>query len=357
MGIPPLALRWGALIALSLALGFALNAIHLPGALLIGPMVASIVFATRGHAVRVPQAAFVCGQGVVGVMIAGFLPLSIGAEMAARWPVFVLGTLSTLIAASALGWLMARSRLLPGTTAIWGSSPGAATVMTLMSEHYGADLRLVALMQYLRVVCCAAVAALMARIIGEPATSHAAAAAAPALAWGAVAATLVVAWGGAWLGVRTRLPGAPLVLPMALGIAAKAAALLTVSLPTPLLALCYAVIGWGLGARFTPDIIGHAARVLPRVFLGIMALIALCGCFAVLLVKFAGIDPLTAYLATSPGGADTVVIIAATTKVDTPFVIAMQMARFFCVMITGPAVARMLSPPRGAAPAESLSRP
>ena len=46
-----------------------------------------------------------------------------------EWPLF-LGVVLTVVAASgALGWLMSRSRALPGTTAVWGSSPGAATAM------------------------------------------------------------------------------------------------------------------------------------------------------------------------------------------------------------------------------------
>lgn len=62
-----------------------------------------------------------------------------------------------------------------------------------------------------------------------------------------------------------------------------------------------------------------------------------------LLVWFAGVDPLTAYLATSPGGADSVAIIAANTKVDMPFVMAMQSGRFIVVMLIGPALARYIA--------------
>ena len=49
-----------------------------------------------------------------------------------------------------------------------------------------------------------------------------------------------------------------------------------------------------------------------------------------------GTDPLTAYLATSPGGADSVAIIAASSNVDVPFVMAMQMARFILVLLVVP---------------------
>ncbi|HUO98599.1 MAG TPA: AbrB family transcriptional regulator, partial [Rhizomicrobium sp.] len=65
--------------------------------------------------------------------------------------------------------------------------------------------------------------------------------------------------------------------------------------------------------------------------------------FGLVLTKIAGIDPLTAYLATSPGGADSVAIIAASSKVDAPFVMSMQMARFAAVLATGPALARFLA--------------
>jgi len=55
------------------------------------------------------------------------------------------------------------------------------------------------------------------------------------------------------------------------------------------------------------------------------------------------VDPLTAYLATSPGGADSVAIISASTPVDVPFVMAMQMSRFLIILFLGPALARLLS--------------
>jgi len=79
------------------------------------------------------------------------------------------------------------------------------------------------------------------------------------------------------------------------------------------------------------------------VFLSIVVLIAVCASFGGLLVVFAGIDPLTAYLATSPGGADSIAIIAASTKTDMPFIMAMQVARFLLVLVAGPRLARVLS--------------
>jgi membrane AbrB-like protein len=87
----------------------------------------------------------------------------------------------------------------------------------------------------------------------------------------------------------------------------------------------------------------YAARVFPTIAASTLTLIALCGGLAWLLHVIVGTDPLTAYLATSPGGADSVAIIAASSPVDVPFVMAMQMARFILVMLVGPTLARVVA--------------
>jgi uncharacterized membrane protein AbrB (regulator of aidB expression) len=57
-----------------------------------------------------------------------------------------------------------------------------------------------------------------------------------------------------------------------------------------------------------------------------------------------GVDPLTAYLATSPGGMDSVAIIAAASDtVNVSFVMALQTARFLFVLVLGPAIARLVA--------------
>jgi hypothetical protein len=340
----PIGGQWGLLVVLSVLLALGFIALGLPAALLLGPMLAAIVVAANGGTTRLPMTPFYAAQAVIGCMIADKLPLSLFGEVGRNWPVFFGGVLSVIVAASALGWLLTRWQVLPGATAIWGSSPGAATVMTLMSESYGADMRLVALMQYLRVVCCAIAASFVSRLWagggGTPA---------PAIVWFAptpplaLVVTLALAAIGVVAGLSRRIPGGALLTPLVLGLVLKGALGVDFALPTPLLAASYAVVGWGIGARFTPEIIGHAARVLPRILASILTLIAICGGFAVILHFATGVDPLTAFLATSPGGADSVAIIAASSNVDLPFVMAMQMTRFILVIVLGPVIARFVA--------------
>jgi membrane AbrB-like protein len=340
----PIGGQWALLIVLSALLALGLVALRLPAALLLGPMLAAILVAASGGTTRLPVPPFYAAQAVIGCMIADKLPLSLFGEVGRNWPIFIGGVLSVIVAANLLGWLLARWRVLPGATAIWGASPGAATVMTLMSESYGADMRLVALMQYLRVVCCAIAASFVSRLWAEgggtPTPTIVWFAATPPLA---LAGTLALAVIGVLAGLSGRVPGGALLTPLALGLAVKGVFGADLALPMWLLAASYALVGWGIGSRFTPEIIGHAAHVLPRVLASILALIAICGGFAAILHFGAGVDPLTAFLATSPGGADSVAIIAASSKVDLPFVMAMQMTRFILVIILGPAIARFVA--------------
>ncbi len=121
------------------------------------------------------------------------------------------------------------------------------------------------------------------------------------------------------------------------------AGLISLHLPQWLLALAYGVIGWRIGLTFTRRILRHAASALPQVVGSILALMAFCGGLAFLLWWLMGIDPLTAYLATSPGGLDSIAIIAASTPVDMSFVMALQTMRLILIIIAGPKIASFVA--------------
>ncbi len=70
-----------------------------------------------------------------------------------------------------------------------------------------------------------------------------------------------------------------------------------------------------------------------------MSLICFCGLLAWCLMYVAHVDALTAYLATSPGGLDSVAIIAASTqRVNLPFVLALQSVRLLFVIALAPLI-------------------
>jgi membrane AbrB-like protein len=338
-------LQWLVLIGISAAVSALLLWLAIPAALLLGPIVAGILVTTNGGEIDVPNRPFVLAQGLIGCMVAKLLPLSIVGEVFSRWPVFVGGALSVIVASVLLGLLLSRMKVFPGSTALWGLNPGGAVTMVVMAEAYGADVQLVAFMQYLRVVVVAAVASIVARLWGLN-VAHAAVQAVvwfPPVAWVPLVETIALAVLGAVLGNLLRLQAGALLLPLVAGIVLSRFGLITIELPRWLMTICYALLGWRIGLRFTRPLLVYAAKAFPRVIGCTLLLVLFCAGIGVLLVVFAGVDPLTAYLATSPGGADSVAIIAASSKVDASFVMAMQMARLVAVLLLGPAMARFVA--------------
>ena len=215
--------------------------------------------------------------------------------------------------------------------------------MTLMAEAFGADVRLVAFMQYLRVVLVTVVASVISRIWATPASGDHVASIVwfPPMQWTLFAKPWRLS-GSVRSSPSPPHPGGPMLVPMVVGAVLHGSGVMTIELPPWLLAVSYALVGWNIGLRFTRPILAHALRALPRVAASILVLIAICGGFAWVLTWAAGIDPLTAYLATSPGGADSVAIIAASSNVDVPFVMALQTLRFLVVLFAGPLLSRPL---------------
>ncbi|MGB7757812.1 MAG: AbrB family transcriptional regulator [Salinisphaera sp.] len=338
----PVAVRWALLTTVSLVLGMALRGCGLPAGFLLGPMVVAIALSVAGGAVGIPRLPFQLAQAVIGCLIARTITLPILAEIGAEWPVFVGGVFSVIAVSLIIGWLLTRWQVLPGPTAIWGVSPGAAVAMTLISSAYGADQRLVAFMQYTRVVIVASAASILAAILA-PATGAGGSESWWPSSWPGLGGTLLVVAAGFAVARLLRTPAGPLLVAIVIAALAQDLLGLKLELPLPLLAASFAVVGWGIGMRFTRATLLHALRALPAVIVSILILILVCGGIAFLLVIFAGVGPLTAYLATSPGGADTVAIIASSTHVDVAYIMAMQLARFFAVMLTGPFFARLLT--------------
>lgn len=337
--------QWLVLLAVSLLLAGLLELAALPAALLIGPMLAAILAVTNGASVRVPRLLFASAQAIVGCLVASSISADIFPVFYAEWPLFLGVVMATVAASSLLGWLISRWRILPGTTAVWGSTPGAATAMVLMAGAFGADQRLVAFMQYLRVIFVSMTAALVAKFWVDTSGVEA-----PPIVWFppidpmAFAATIAIAVVGGLLGKVCRLPSPFFLGAFIFGAVIHLGLSVPMQLPPWLLAISYAMVGWSIGLNFTRPILRHAARALPQIIGSIVALIAFCGGMAFVISHLLGIDPLTAYLATSPGGMDSVAIISAAAQdVDISFIMALQSARFLVVLLIGPSVARLVA--------------
>ncbi|QKB49857.1 AbrB family transcriptional regulator [Escherichia coli O157:H7] len=324
-------LQWGMLCVLSLLLSIGFLGLHLPAALLLGPMIAGIIFSMRGVTLQLPRSAFLAAQAILGCMIAQNLTGSILTTLEVNWPIV-------------LAILLVRYSSLPGNTGAWGSSPGGAAAMVAMAQDYGADIRLVAFMQYLRVLFVAGAAVLVTRMMlgdnAEAVNQH--------IVWFPPVSinlllTILLAVVAGTVGCLLRLPSGTMLIPMLAGAVLQSGQLITIELPEWLLAMAYMAIGWRIGLGFDKQILLRALRPLPQILLSIFALLAICAGMAWGLTRFMHIDFMTAYLATSPGGLDTVAVIAAGSNADMALIMAMQTLRLFSILLTGPAIARFIS--------------
>ena len=273
----PRAAQWALLLVVSVLFGFGLELARLPAALLIGPMLAAIIAGTNGATIRVPRPCFAAAQGMVGCLIATSITTAIFLAFFSDWPLFSRWSLLTLVA-SQLSRLV--DQPLEGAARHdrgVGLRPGGATAMVLMADAFGADERLVAFMQYLRVIFVSIAAALIARLWVDSGGVRAGARSGSRRSTGLPSPRRWPSW---------RSAASPAVLPACRHPFSRQrdhrrhrASRFGVPLQLPpwLLAVSYAVIGWTIGLNFTRTILSHAARALPQIVGSILALMAFCG--------------------------------------------------------------------------------
>jgi membrane AbrB-like protein len=338
------ALYWLSLLGLSLGLAIALELIGAPAAFMLGAMIAGIGITARGWQLKLPPALNNIAQAIIGCLIGSSISFDLLPHSAnAAW-LFASITLVVFVISLGVGIVVSRIQVLPGTTGIWGSLPGAAPMMIILSEKHGADSRLVAFVQYTRVVMVAFVAALVIGLFSTDSVSHV-----PSPA--AYFSTSLESSAGPLLVVMVSLLLARVIpqasniflTAIALSFALGSSGLLSAHPPLWIQAIGFLLLGWSIGLRFSAEVRKAAASAFAKVFALLAVMIGLCMIPAAVLVIVFDIDPLTAYLATSPGGVDSIAIIASGSPVDMPFIIAAQMFRFITVLTLGPAITRYLA--------------
>ncbi|MBE0578774.1 AbrB family transcriptional regulator [Devosia sp.] len=341
----PRVVQWIVLLGVTAVVSAVLVLAKFPAEFLIGPMIAAVLVGVNGATIRLHGASFNAAQGVIGVLVAASISIGIFSAFLDDWYIFLAAVVGTLIASSALGWLISTWKIMPGTTGVWGSAPGASTAMVLMADAFGADARLVAVMQYLRVILVSIAATIVSKLwVAAPALPVDGPLWFPPIDWVPFLSTVAVVVAGGLGGRALRLPAPFFLGTFSLAVALHLGGGVSFQLPEWLLAISYTVIGWTIGLNFTRPILIRAMRTLPQIIASILALMAVCGAIAWILVQVFDIDPLTAYLATSPGGLDSVAIIAAASKtVDMSFVMSLQLARFLMVLLFGPAISKLVA--------------
>jgi membrane AbrB-like protein len=338
---------WPVLAAAVYGGGRALDAAGLPSSYLFAALLIGLAVAlVRPGLVDVPAGAFRAGQAVAGVSLGAYLQSDALSSLADSWlPVLVVSA-ATLGLSIGAGAVLTRTTPVDPPTAALGLIAGGASGIVGMSDELGADDRLVAFMQYLRVLVVVVLTPLLIAVLfpGHHAATGGGGGAGSAPLLGDVrdwALTLGLAAGGALAAGAVRLTAGALLGPMVLtGIVVLAIPGGSFTVPTLVSQTAFSIIGLQVGLRFTTETIRLLGRLLVPVLLSIAGLLVACFGLAELLNVTTSVSLLDGYLATTPGGLYAVLAVAFGSGANTTFVIGVQSLRVLVMVLLAPVAVR-----------------
>ena len=330
------------------AAGLVADLAGVPVAWLVGPMLAAVALSLVGYppGPAEPRSGriFVVVQAVIGATLSASFTIDALAPLGEHWLPISIAIVLVLIVSLGAGVVLARIAGLDVATASLGTVPGGASGMVAMSEELGGDPRLVAFMQYARLVIVILTIAGLARFVSPEAvpvteTLQTAEGSPLAVRYGLA---IAVAGIGGWLGIRLRLPAGALVGPMIVGLIPGVIGIGPLAWPSFVLAGAYLLLGARVGSRFDREIMRRILGLLPFVLGFILGLSLICAGLGWALAAVTDLDLLTALLATSPGGIDAATIAALDTGANVTMVASIQMARLLLMVLVGPFIVRRL---------------
>ena len=297
--------RWAGIVAATVVASLAAAAAGLPSAVLFASLFVGIAYALLfgdDHPLTPPKRVLTFGQVVIGVALGAQLTSDTISAVAGDWLPITVITVATLLISLAAGLLLSRATGLDRPTALLGLIAGGASGIVAMSDELGADARLVAFMQYLRVLIVVVTAPLIATVLFGAGGD----ALAPDAGGAGLAADLAFTIGCGVAGVliarKVPITAGSLLVPLVIAGALSVSGITDgAHVPDRVQDLGFAAIGLQVGLRFTVATIRQAGKLLPAVIAGIVGMIVACGGLAVLILFVTDVSFSDAYLATTPG--------------------------------------------------------
>jgi membrane AbrB-like protein len=333
-------------VAAALAATVVLDALDLPSPSLFGGLLAGLVRGlTVGRRLAVPRPGMTAAQALIGVSVGALVDPETLVAIGEDWLPVLLVVLGTLALTVVAGLLM---RLQPGITPVTGAFAmiaGGASGITAMSRELGADDRMVAVLQYLRVLIIVVSMPVAATAVfgAEPGSGGALVGeGGPGWPAGLLFSVVCVAT-GLPLARLLRIPVPALLGPLLVAAGLDLGGLSGGAQVPPLLELAaFLMIGLTVGLNFTRASLRTIGRALPLALAIIVGLIVVCAGLGAVLAVTTDASALDAYLATTPGGLYAVLATARDAGADATFVLAVQVLRLFVMLLSAPLLARWL---------------
>jgi uncharacterized protein len=338
-------LDWCVVVGVSIGAGWLLGQIGVPSGYLFAAMLTGLGYALLAPGrLELPAAGFQIGQAVTGVALGTFLQADVLTGLGTRWIPVILVSIATLAVTIGAGIVLARVSTLDRPTASLGMVAGGASGIVAMAGDLGADDRLVAFMQYLRVLIITLLTPLLVPVVfglhAQGLEQDTGPLLGTASGWVLTIGASVI---GSVVARPLRIPAPALLGPLLLtSVLVLSGAIGDTQVPELAREVAFALIGLRIGLGFDREALRRIAETAWMVAIAIVALLAACFVLGWLLKLTAGVTLLDGYLATTPGGLYAVLPIAYGSGADTTFVLAVQGLRLLGMIIAAPAVVRLL---------------
>lgn len=338
---------WLIAAVLGVATGVLLGHLDVPSPALFAGLVAGCIVAlTVDRPPQVGRRTTRISQAVIGTMIGATITLPALERLADGWLIAVLVTTLTLALSIIGGFVLARLGPIGPLTGVLSMIAGGAGTLTSLARELGGDERVVAVVQYLRVLLILVTLPAVVLVVFQEHAQPPAGGMPTDLGNDLLFTALSIGLGAVigWLiPISTFFLLGPMAVAAALAISGWLGA---VAVPPLVIAACFVLLGLQVGLRFTRASLRMIARLLPAATVLILLVVVGSALLGWLLSVTIGISPLTAYLATTPGGLPAVLAIAADSDSDVTYVFAVQLARLLLVLMIAPLLSKMLGPER-----------
>lgn len=341
---------WTVVVAVTFFGGTLVENAGLPAPHLITGLVAGLIVALTGIGRRVgavlPRVVYLAGQAIAGVLLGTYFSLSaLGKGGLALIPLIGVTFLTLLLSVGA-GLLLARSTDLDEPTAALGMIAGGSSGIVAAAEELRADARLVAVLQYVRLILVVLSALLLVRFVLAPNGTYAAIGAKEIEATASIhgyVLTIGIALLGAFIGARFKIPAGALIVPLVLTAIGGGLGLWNdLQPPETVREPAFIIIGLAVGLGFDLVVLRRAAKAAPAALGYILSIIVVCGALAALVSATTHVKLLDAYLATTPGGINAVLVTAFAAGANTSLVFGLQGFRLFVMVLAAPALVKRL---------------
>jgi len=345
---PPLTRKGVAPIAMSLGVGaiggVVFAAIGVPLAWMLGPMVVNIIASVRGAPVLVPHSVRVVTLCVIGVFLgSSFSPdlLSRAGEWALSLSLMILFIpLITVIAS----YYYQRFAMFDPPTAMFSGAPGTLTAMVIIGGESGADERMIALTQGLRVVIVVFLMPLIVTLATATGPSNASfLPEGGSFAWSEGMLLFIAAAIGFGLARLFNLPASAMTGAMLASAALYLSGLVSWRPPDVALWVCLWVLGSAIGSRFSTVTAQTFFQVSRHAVAATAVVISVSALFAWVVSGLTGVAFLTTLLSFTPGGVAEMCLIAIAFDIDPAFVAVHHLARIAILITAAPLAAKWLA--------------